>query len=53
MNKSGWQAYHQCRDATYQKAVKVGGNLLLTNKGKAVSMLANCIIDPALNPEIL
>ena len=53
MNKSGWQAYHQCRDATYQKAVKVGGNLLLTNKGKAVSMLANCIIDPALNPEII
>jgi hypothetical protein len=52
MNEAGWQAYHQCRDKTYHEAVRVGGKLLLTNKGKAVTMLANCIIDPALNPEI-
>lgn len=52
MNKKGWDAYHQCRDRAYKQALSVGMSLKLSNQGQAISMLANCIIDPALNPEI-
>lgn len=53
MNENGWKPYHLCRDHAYQQACKVGSSLVLSNQGKALSMLANCIIEPALNPEII
>ena len=50
--EQGWPLYHQLRDRTFQLARNFDNKLQLIHGGSALQMLIQCIIDPALSPEV-
>ncbi len=51
--EQGWSHYHRLRDSAFQVARNFDNKLLISNGGSALKMLIHCIIDPALNPEVV